>query len=242
MDLFLPLVFVVGSVSGATAGLIGFGIGSLLTPLISARVGMETAVLAVAIPHLAATGFRMIRHRHHVSWPVFKRFGIWSALGGGIGAWSHRWLGGAGVEAVLGLLLLATSAANLSGGFFGWRPRALRTLGWFSGFFGGVAGNQGGLRAAALMTCALDPRSFLATSTAIALVVDLVRTPIYLARGYEQLAGLGSAIAVASAGCLAGTLLGERILFGLPVEHYRKVVAAAVGLLGVTILVRALVR
>lgn len=236
MILFLMGVFAVGLVSGATAGLVGFGIGSLLTPLIAAEYGMERAVMAVSLPHLMATAFRFWRHYGHVDWGVFRKFGVWSAAGGLAGALSHRWLGGQGVTMVMGLLLLATAAANLSSGFFGWRPRAGRTLGLLSGFFGGVAGNQGGLRACALLICGLEPRAFLATSTAIALAVDVARTPVYLARGWESLQGMGLTIVVASAGCVAGTALGERILMGLGVEQYRKGVALAVGILGIWIL------
>ena len=41
-----------------------------------------------------------------------------------------------------------------------------------------LAGNQGGLRAAGLLAVDLPPRAFLATGTAVALLVDLARTPV----------------------------------------------------------------
>lgn len=43
-------------------------------------------------------------------------------------------------------------------------------------------------------------------------------------------------IAVACAGVLIGTLLGERILLGLRAERFRKTVAVLIGLLGVWLL------
>ena len=48
------------------------------------------------------------------------------------------------------------------------------------GLFGGVAGNQGGIRAAALTSFGLGPQAFVATATATALLVDVARTPVYL--------------------------------------------------------------
>jgi hypothetical protein len=61
--MFLVGVFVVAVLSGSTAAVAGFGIGSLLTPLMAASLGTPTAVAAVAIPHAAATALRCWRLR-----------------------------------------------------------------------------------------------------------------------------------------------------------------------------------
>ena len=44
---------------------------------------------------------------------------------------------------------------------------------------GGLVGNQGGLRSAALLGFRLDRDTFVATATAIGLFVDGARMPIY---------------------------------------------------------------
>ena len=48
----------VGISSGAIAAVAGFGIGSLLTPILSQQIGTKLAVAAVAIPHLLGTALR----------------------------------------------------------------------------------------------------------------------------------------------------------------------------------------
>jgi uncharacterized membrane protein YfcA len=240
--LFLPAVFVIGILSGGTAAVIGFGIGSLLTPLLTLRLGASLAVVAVAIPHLLATAVRFTRHASAVDWPTFRRFGIWSAVGGLAGAlWQAR-LTGPILLAALGVLLVATGLTNVTSGFGDWRPspRLAPALGLASGLFGGLVGNQGGLRATGLLAFELAPRAFLATSTAVALIVDLVRTPVYLVRGGSMLTGIAVPITVASVGCLIGTVLGERVLLGLPPALYRRLVGAGVGLIGIWLLARAL--
>jgi uncharacterized membrane protein YfcA len=50
---------------------------------------------------------------------------------------------------------------------------------------------------------------------------------------------LATPIAIATVGVLIGTLLGERLLLGLPVERFRRIVAALIGLLGVWLLASA---
>jgi uncharacterized membrane protein YfcA len=74
----------------------------------------------------------------------------------------------------------------------------------------------------------------------VALMVDLARTPVYLARAGAQLWSLALPIAVAAAGCLAGTVWGERLLLRMGPATYRRLVGAAVGASGVWLLARAL--
>lgn len=239
---YLVAVFAVGMLSGGTAAVIGFGIGSLLTPLLVLRLTPELAVAAVALPHLLATAVRYTRHASAVDRPTFYRFGLWSAAGGLVGALLQSALSAPALLAVLGALLVATGAANLSGTFGGRRPTTpvALGLGLISGLFGGLAGNQGGLRAAGLLAFELSPRAFLATSTAVALVVDLARTPVYLLRAGPRLWPLALPIAVASVGCLLGTVWGERVLLRLSPSTYRRLVGAGVGAIGVWLLTRAL--
>ena len=240
--MFLAALFALGILSGATAAVVGFGIGSLLTPLLLTRLSPTTAVAAVALPHLLATALRFLQHRPFVDRPTLLRFGLPSAAGGLAGAWLQNALPEQGLFIALGLLLVATAGANLTNGFGGWRPGTAIAvgLGALSGLFGGLVGNQGGLRAAGLLAFGLAPRAYLATGTAVALLIDAARTPVYLARAGDELLALALPIAVASAGCLVGTVLGERVFLGLSPERYRRVAGAAVGILGVWLLLRAM--
>ena len=113
------------------------------------------------------------------------------------------------------------------------------TLGALSGFFGGIVGNQGGLRAAALSRFDLAPTVFVATSTVIGVVIDLVRSPVYLLRFGDRLSSMWLLITVMILGVLAGTLAGERLLLGMSPERFRVIVSLAVGVLGIWFLAGA---
>lgn len=237
---FLLAVLALGLFSGATASIVGFGIGSLLTPLFATRIGTSLAVAAVTLPHLFATALRCYRLRRDINVAVLARFGLLSAAGGLGGALVFARLGPTVLTGVLGGLLVLTAVANLTG-MFRRTPTegaAVAALGLASGFFGGLAGNQGGLRSAALSAFPLTPKAFVATSTATGLLVDLARTPVYAAVAASDLIALWPPIASAAIGVLGGTLAGERILFGLTPATFRRVLAAAVGVLGVWLLIR----
>lgn len=238
---FLAVLTVVAVLSGATASVVGFGIGSLLTPLLAVRVGMPTAIAAIALPHAAATALRFWRLRGAVDWSVVRSFGLLSAAGGLAGALLYARLGGRELTLALAGLLLLTGASGLTGITTRWHPsRVAGLLGAVSGFFGGLAGNQGGVRSAALLTFRLPPAAFVATATATGLLVDLARTPVYLWRAGSELLTLWLPLALATAGVLGGTLLGERVLLGMSPERFRTVVSVAILALGVLLLVRAL--
>lgn len=236
--LFLAALFAVAVVAGATASLAGFGIGSLLTPLVAAQFGTPVAVAAVALPHAIATALRAWRLRDAIDRDVLRGFGLVSAVGALTGALVYARIGAGALTVVLALLLLATSLAALTGWTSRWRARgaAVWGLGLASGLFGGVAGNQGGVRAAALLAFALAPRAFVATSTATGLLVDAARLPVYLWRAGGAIGALWQEIAIASAGVLVGTLLGERILLGMSPERFRRMLGALIGLLGLWLL------
>jgi uncharacterized membrane protein YfcA len=239
---FLFGVFVLAVLSGGTAAVAGFGIGSLLTPALAASFGTSTAVAAVAIPHAAATALRCWRLRSNIEWNVVRSFGLLSATGGLIGALLYTRFSNAALTLTLGLLLLSTAVATIVD-----LPARVRVrgavvggLGLLSGLFGGLAGNQGGLRAAAMLSLALPPVRYVATATATAMLVDLVRTPIYVWRAGGVLASLITPLAVATIGVLIGTVLGERILFGLSIRQFRYAIAVLIGLLGVWLVVQGL--
>jgi uncharacterized protein len=238
--IFLLGVFALAVLSGSTAAVAGFGIGSLLTPLLAASFGTATAVAAVAIPHAAATALRCWRLRSNIDWTVVRSFGLLSAAGGLIGALLYTRFSNAALTLILGLLLLSTAVATIVD-----LPSRLRVrgavigvLGLLSGLFGGLAGNQGGLRAAAMLSLSLSPVRYVATATATAMMVDLVRTPIYVWQAGGVLQSLIVPLSVATVGVLIGTVLGERILLGLSIRQFRYAIAVLIGMLGVWLVVQ----
>src|ERR671910_2336842 len=90
-----------------------------------------------------------------------------------------------------------------------WGRRAAWIAGATSGVLGGLVGNQGGIRTAAMLGFDVPKESFVATATAVALFVDGARLPVYLARQRPELIALWPWIASAAIGVAAGTVLGH---------------------------------
>ncbi|MGH2488260.1 MAG: TSUP family transporter, partial [Candidatus Limnocylindria bacterium] len=108
-----------------------------------------------------------------------------------------------------------------------------------SGAFGGLVGNQGGIRAAALLHFGLTPAATVATATGIALAVDAARIPIYLATGADRFVANWPYVVMATVGVVAGTVLATPVLRRLPEETFRRFVFLVVAALGVLLIVSA---
>jgi uncharacterized membrane protein YfcA len=104
-----------------------------------------------------------------------------------------------------------------------WRRfRSVRRPGW----------QPGGIRSAAFLGFDLDKRAFVATATATGLIVDAARLPVYLAGQAQALVRVWTAIAVATAGVVLGTLFGGHVLTRLPDRLFRPAIAVVLALLG----------
>jgi len=87
--LFDVLIISVAVMAGAIAAVTGFGIGSLLTPLLASGVDTRLAVAAVSIPHVVGTALRLSLLQGRVERRVLWGFGLTSAAGGLTGAMLH---------------------------------------------------------------------------------------------------------------------------------------------------------
>jgi uncharacterized protein len=241
VDLFHVGVFLTAACAGVVASVAGFGIGSLLTALLGLRLDTKLAVAVVAVPHLIGTALRFAIMSGHVDRRVFLRFGTMSAAGGLAGALLHTFAENPILTAVFGCLLIFTGVTGLIGlekriQFRGWTAWA---AGCLSGLLGGLVGNQGGIRSAAMLGFDVPKQTFVATATAIGLVVDGARLPVYLWTQGRDIASAWPYLATATAGVVVGTLIGNRILRWIPETIFRRVVAGIVLALGLFMLTKS---
>ena len=209
--------------------------------MLALQVDTRLAVAAVSIPHLIGTSLRFALMHGGVDRRVLWNFGLTSAAGGLAGALlygaaSSRWL-----TILFGILLLFAAVSEVTG-----LARRMRFRGWvawmagaLSGMLGGLVGNQGGIRSAALIGFDLRKELFVGTATAIALFVDGARVPIYLYTQHDELRAHLTWIALAVAGVIAGTIIGSRALGRIPEVWFRRVLALVLAILGVAMLLRA---
>lgn len=237
--LFESALAFAGVIAGSIASVAGFGIGSVLTPIFAARFGIRLAVAATSIPHVIGTSVRFWLLRGHVDRRTFLSFGMTSAAGGLLGALLHESASNRALSIVFGSLLLLVAGSELTR--FMKRVRFGRRAAWIagaaSGMFGGLVGNQGGIRSAALLAFDLDKTRFVETATAIGLIVDAARMPVYFLTERADLIRIAPLVALSVIAVVIGTLIGSRVLRNVPDRQFRTVVAVLLLALGTWMLV-----
>lgn len=238
---FLVLFTMVAALAGAVSAVTGFGIGSLLTPMLWYQLhDAKLAVAAVSIPHLVGTAVRCWMLRKDIDKSVLLNFGIASAIGGLLGALSHSLFDSVLLARVLGGVLVFAGVVGLTRvneraaikGPVAWVAGAL------SGALGGLVGNQGGIRSAALLGFDLKKNAMVATATAIALCVDAARMPVYFYLQWNELLRIWPLIALSTIGIVIGTFAGMKLLHNIPETAFKRVVSSVVLLLGIWLLVQ----
>lgn len=228
----------------------GFGLGTLLMPVMALFVPVEAAVAMTAVVHLANNLAKGAWLGRDADWGVVLRFGLPALLAAFAGAallqalsglpalgawhWGDRAIALQPIKVVMGVLVLAFVAleARETPVLPALSPRHLPLGGLLSGFFGGLSGHQGALRSLFLVKAGLPATGFVATSAVIAIGVDVARLGVYGAT-WRSAEGFDPAtVAVATLAAFAGVALGQRLLRKATVRAVQRVTAALLVVVG----------
>lgn len=236
----------------------GFGLGTLLLPAFALFFPLEVAVAATAIVHLANNLFKLALLGRFADAGTVIRFGIPAVACAFAGAivlsrlsaqsvlttwtWGEHRFPVTSMGLVLGGLIALFAVIERSPAIGRWRfdMRWMPLGGALSGFFGGLSGHQGALRAAFLVRALPDRDTFLGTSIACAVLVDLARLLVYagaLQNNWRRIAERDHIILVgaAMAAAFLGSAVGARLVRKVTMPALQRVVAIALLLLAVAI-------
>tara|TARA_B100001142_G_scaffold41169_1_gene36761 strand:- start:20632 stop:21363 length:732 start_codon:yes stop_codon:yes gene_type:complete len=238
---FLALVAIGAFVAAALTVPAGFGLSTILTPLVLVLMPPHEAVAVVAIVHGAHNAGKLALLWENVDFTAFKRYGIWLVVGSIIGAVLQSQVPQRPLLGILGLALMILPILTISERWTGYRiPEANDRFGGFgSGFMGGLSGHQGALRAMFLSKRIPDKMSYAATASILALCVDLSRIPVYLAYRSSEIYSQLSLILVLVVSALIGARVGKRWLKSLNSELIRNGVMTGIMLSGALYLLEA---
>jgi uncharacterized protein len=215
----------------------GFGLGTLLMPVMALFMPLPTAIAITAVVHLANNLFKGVLFGAHTDRSVLLRFGMPALMAAMLGAWLLTHIGKlppwyeytlAGrqyviepLKAVIGILMLVFIALESHPQMVRWAlpPRLLPVGGVVSGFFGGLSGHQGALRSMFLIKAGMDKTAFIATGISIAILVDLARIAVY-GIDMQTASERWPLVLAATIAAMLGAIVGTRLL---PKVTYRSV-------------------
>ena len=229
--------------SGLTL-LSGFGLGTLLMPVVAIFFPIDVAIGITALVHFANNVFKLglvglAAHRG-----VVLRFGVPAVIAAIVGALllgelsslpplfayslGSRPLLIMPIKLIVGCVIILFVILELSPQFAAmtFPPKYLPLGGVLSGFFGGLSGHQGAFRSMFLLKAGIDKTQFIATGVVLAVMVDITRMLIY---GWEAHATRTDVdwplVAVATAAAFAGAFIGARLIKKLTIRAIQLVVS-----------------
>jgi len=230
----------------------GFGLGTLLMPVVAVFFPLEVAVAMTAVVHLANNLFKLLLLGRGADARVLLRFGIPAVLFAWIGAalLVDLSVGDAAIEYSLLGQVMSTSVLNLilgslvllfvvlellpAMGRLSFDSKYLPLGGVLSGFFGGLSGHQGAFRSMFLIKANLSKEAFIATGVLIAVLVDMTRLLVYGIDLFSERQEIDwVVVAVASLSAFIGALLGRRLLKKITLRSVQLLVSAMLALIAI---------
>lgn len=178
----------------------GFGLGTILTPVMMIFFPVEVAIALTGVVHFSNNIFKLILVGKNFNKEVLLRFGIPAVVFAFIGAlilvkipnfeplYSYQLFGKTfevfPLKLLVALLMMFFAVIDLIPYFnnLQFDKSKLPIGGALSGFFGGLTGAQGALRSAFLIRAGLTKEAFIGTTVVISSFVDFTRLSVYATR------------------------------------------------------------
>ena len=222
----------------------GFGLGTLLMPIVAIFFPVEIAIAITAIVHLANNLFKVVLLGKKANRSVLLRFGLPAVAFAFMGALLLGWLSDVPsvfeyaafgwqmqvfpLKLVVGTLILVFVMLELSPGLssIALDRRYLPYGGVVSGFFGGLSGHQGAFRSMFLLKSGLNKDEFVATGVMLAVMVDMSRMVIYgWDMSWQHHSIEWPLVVAASVAAFVGAYFGSRLLRKITIRSIQIIVS-----------------
>jgi uncharacterized membrane protein YfcA len=192
----------------------GFGLATMITPIVFLWLEPHEAVAVVGIVHGSHNAWKLKVLRSSVDYSAVRRYGWAMVVGALLGAALNTAVEADPLLLIVGVALVVLPLLSISERWTNVRlPDAEDRIGGFgSGFFGGLTGHQGALRAMFLQKRLPNKTEYAATAAVLALVVDVTRVPVYVALEGWQILDAGWLIMGLVLAAILGVQLGKRWL------------------------------
>ena len=220
----------------------GFGLSTMLTPLVLLIADPYEAVAIVAVIHGIHNGWKLLVLKNHIDFEAFKRYGIWLVIGATGGALLHSQVPQDPLLLIIGIFLVILPILTISEGWTGYRiPEANDRIGGFgSGFMGGLSGHQGALRAMFLKRRLNEKMSYAATASVLALCVDLTRIPVYIIFNGTEIFDNFTLLFALTISALLGVQIGKLFLERLKSDSIHNAIMVGIVSSGIYYIIQAI--
>jgi len=233
---WITLLVFLTSVLGTLAG---FGISSMMLPVLSLFLPFPTALFFVAIIHWITSIWRFVLARQYVNWCIVLYFGIvgiFTSFLGGLYVVSHPLL----PKKILGAFLILYVVFLIIKPTFQMRqenPLVTVVGGGIYGFINGIIGVGGAIKNVFLLAFHLPKFVHISTLSAISIIVDAARVSAYLMGGASLPTHLFYGLVIFIPISFSGVSVAFYLVDKIPQNYFRVMVSFFLFILGIKLLV-----
>lgn len=242
MTEIVAMIALVSFFANIVGTLSGFGVGTIMTPILLWWLPFAETVLLVGIIHWFHDIWKVIFFRTGINWPLFVLMGIPSMVMGFIGALLLPFAQPQLLLILLGMLLISFV-------IFLWvKPHftlAMTTRNWItagalSGFCAGLFGIRGPIRGAFFIAFNLSRDTFISTLALIGILLDSTRLITYMLEGTQLSATLAWGLLVFVPVSWLGVYIGQHAIRKVSQERFRTIVSFFLFAAGISLIISAL--
>lgn len=230
--ILVTLLTLLASLIGTLAG---FGISTIMIPVLLMVFPLPQTLLLVGIIHWFNDIWKMLLFRKGIRWKLFLAFGLPGILASFIGSSLSLRISQEILSRILGMFLIAYVLFITFNRTFKLSQRLSVAIsgGILTGFFAGIFGIGGEINAAALSAFNLEKAVYIATAGAISFMIDSTRIATYITGGTRLDPGIISGFLIFVPVSLIGAMVGRKGIEKIPQEKFRNFVAIFIFLFGI---------
>lgn len=226
MEILLILIVVI--IAGIVGTLTGFGISTIMIPILLLFYPLPQTLLFIGIIHWFGDVWKLVLFRRGFQWRLILSFGVPGILAAWLGARLVFDIPSELLSRILGIFLIGYVIYLFVQSSFQIKPTIFTGAcgGALSGFLAGIFGMGGAVRSMFLTAFNLPKEVYIATAGAIALVIDSTRLTTYALNGTRLEHTLLWGLLLFVPASFIGAKIAQQIVGKIPQEHFRKVIAA----------------
>lgn len=234
----IVLITFVVVIASAVGTLTGFGTSTLMVPVMLFFYPFEQTLLFVGIIHWFGNLWKLILFRKDFRWKLILSFGIPGIAATYLGAELVFDISTALLSMILGSFLIIYVVYLFAKSSFKIKQSLLTGAfgGALSGFFAGLFGIGGAIRGLFLTSFDLPKAVYITTAGAIALTIDTTRLATYIKNDARLPHLLLWGLLIFIPASFIGARIAKSVVDKIPQEHFRKVVAVFLLLIGIKLI------
>jgi uncharacterized membrane protein YfcA len=234
----IPIILIVVVVASGVGAMTGFGISTIMVPMLLMHYPMPQTLFFVGIIHLFGNIWKLLLFRKGVRWRLILSFGIPGIAATFLGASLVFNIPKIVLSRTLGSFLILYVIYLFLKSSFKVKPSLVFGAcgGALSGFLAGVFGIGGAVRSLFLTAFDLPKAVYIATAGSIALFIDATRLTTYFTNGARLPRLLLYGLPLFIPASFLGAAIAKRIVDRIPQEHFRKIIAIFLLLMGIKLL------